>query len=68
MTVADEIFSYIEHLKFCVVLTFILSNYNGNKVKGLYLIFNNQKRDKPFHAYETFYIIHNFIFKRVYDI
>jgi len=38
MTVADEIFSYIEHLKFCVVLTFILSNYNGNKVKGLYLI------------------------------
>jgi hypothetical protein len=40
-----------------------------NKVKGLYLMFNNnQKRDKPFHAYETFYIIHIFVFKCVYDI
>ncbi len=31
-------------------------------------MFNNQKRDKPFHAYETFCTIHIFIFKCVYDI
>jgi hypothetical protein len=29
---------------------------------------NNQKRDKLFHAYETFCITHVFIFKCIYDI